>query len=345
MEKLYTSFYQTMLKNLFLVMTVSVLLYLILKGKIVHIKEEISIIKEIADNLKRKNFDVLKQLDTKELENSKDELKNLLFDILQMGISLKGLTENLEEKVRISIEKVTQSHKIMLHQSKLASMGEMVDAIAHQWKQPISVLKMKIDMLEYDMNDNHIDKEYIKIYQKSSLVQLEHMINTLDEFRSFLRPDKIIETFYIKEALDSVLHLLKDDILSHLIQIEVRCDEGIKIDAIKNEFKHILINLINNAKDAFVENNIKTRAIIINVEQIEDDICIEIIDNAGGIPKEVITNIFDANFTTKGSNGTGVGLYLSKLIVEKFNGKIQVKNIDKGACFMLRLPSSKRDDS
>lgn len=262
-----------------------------------------------------------------------------------MGISLKGLTENLEEKVRISIEKVTQSHKIMLHQSKLASMGEMVDAIAHQWKQPISVLKMKIDMLEYDMNDNHIDKEYIKIYQKSSLVQLEHMINTLDEFRSFLRPDKIIETFYIKEALDSVLHLLKDDILSHLIQIEVRCDEGIKIDAIKNEFKHILINLINNAKDAFVENNIKTRAIIINVEQIEDDIYIKIIDNAGGIPKEVITNIFDANFTTKGSNGTGVGLYLSKLIVEKFNGKIQVKNIDKGACFMLQLPSSKRDNS
>lgn len=345
MEKLYTSFYQTMLKNLFLVMAVCVLLYLILKGKIVHIKEEISIIKEIADNLKRKNFDVLKQLDTKELENSKDELKSLLFDILQMGISIKGLTENLEEKVRISVEKLTHSHKIMLHQSKLASMGEMVDAIAHQWKQPISVLKMKIDMLEYDMNDNHINKEYIKIYQKSSLVQLEHMINTLDEFRGFLRPDKIIETFYLKEALESVLHLLKDDILSHLIQIEVKCDESVAIDAIKNEFKHILINLINNAKDAFVENKIKTRAIVINVEQIEDNIYMEIIDNAGGIPKEIITNIFDANFTTKGSNGTGVGLYLSKLIIEKFNGNIQVKNIDKGACFMLRLPSSKRDNS
>ncbi len=340
MEKLYSSFYKNMLKNLFLIMAVSILLYVILKGKITHMKEEISIIKNIADNLKRKEFQVLGQVDTKELQNSSDELKSLLYDIIQMGNSIKSLTCNLEEKVRVSVEKVTQSHKIMLHQSKLASMGEMVDAIAHQWKQPISILKMKIDMLEYDIEDNQIDKEYIKVYKRTSQEQLNHMVNTLDEFRGFLRPDKEIETFDIKEAIDSVLHLLKDDIVSHTIHVEVSCQSGLLIDAIKNEFKHVLINLINNAKDAFVENQIKNRTITIDVKQHEDEITIQVLDNAGGIPQKVIENIFDANFTTKGKKGTGIGLYLSKLIIEKFAGKISVENILDGASFKLLLKPS-----
>jgi signal transduction histidine kinase len=342
MDKLYSSFYKNMLKNLFLIMAVSILLYVILKGKITHMKEEISIIKNIADNLKRKEFQVLDDVDTKKLQNSSDELKSLLYDIIQMGNSIKSLTYNLEEKVRVSVEKVIQSQKIMLYQSKLASMGEMIDAIAHQWKQPISILKMKIDMLKYDMEDNQIDKEYIKVYKRTSQEQLNHMVNTLDEFRGFLRPDKEVESLEIKKEIDSVLHLLKDDIISHCIEVEVICTDALKIDAIKNEFKHVLINLINNAKDAFVEKEIKNKRITIQVEQDEEEIIIQINDNAGGIPKGVIENIFDANFTTKGKEGTGIGLYLSKLIIEKFGGKISVKNILDGASFEMVFKSSTR---
>lgn len=245
---------------------------------------------------------------------------------------------NLEQKVEDEIVKRTTSEKMLLQQSKLAVMGEMMDSVAHQWKQPINNINMHVDMIQYDYEDGFVNKEYIQEFQETIFTQVEHMTNTLNEFRSFFRPDKKIVPFSIDKAIESVLVLMKDELLKNVIKVEVEIIDNFTVDAIENEFKHVFINLINNAKDALNENGVKNKWIKITtiVENGINKIYVQ--DNAGGIPDFIIDSIFDANVTSKAqSNGTGIGLYMSKLIVEKYDGIISVKNDSEinGALFTI----------
>lgn len=250
---------------------------------------------------------------------------------------------NLEKKVEEEIFKRTTSEKMLLQQSKLAVMGEMMDAVAHQWRQPINNINMNVDMLQYDFEDDLITKHYIEEFSQKISTQILHMNSTLNEFRSFFRPDKKIEPFRIKKATQSVLLLLKDELIKNTIKVTVQIDTNFRIEAIENEFKHVLINLINNSKDAFSEHDIKDKLITICTKSENDKNLITISDNAGGIPLNVIDNVFEANITTKSEGkGTGIGLYMSKQIVEKYSGTIDVKNIEnpKGSLFTIVFPKT-----
>lgn len=340
-EKLYTGFYYNMLKNLLLIIVVYFLLYIILRNKISGILGEVKKIKAVSDSLAAKKFDILDTFDSQNTSSSHDEIEVLSHHIIEMGRILKFQTKSLEEKVILAEEKAALSNKIMIHQSKLAAMGEMVDAIAHQWKQPINILSMRIELLELDFNGGVVNPEYITDYKNVSLKQIAHMVNTLNEFRGFLRPDKKSSLFSLIKPLESVQILLKDELMKYKIEIEINCADNLTVFAIENEFKHVIINLINNSKDEFCQKNIQGRRIVIEAEQKDNRTVIQIIDNAGGIPDSIIDKIFDTNFTTKESKeGSGMGLYISKLIMEKNGGIIKVENSNKGACFTLSLPNS-----
>jgi signal transduction histidine kinase len=233
-------------------------------------------------------------------------------------------------------DKLKAQYKMLEQQSKMASMGEMLDAVAHQWKQPLNALTMYLELLKSDFDDGVVDKGYIKEMQEGMDAQINHMVNTLSEFRNFFRPNNSSVKFNLLKTLNSVMFLTKDEFLKNQIEIKIDVDEDIIIKGNENEFKHLILNIINNAKDAFNENTLSKRIIEIKANEMAEFLSIDICDNAGGIPKSVINHIFESNFTTKKEGkGTGIGLYMSMQIVKKMGGELSVTNKDSGACFHI----------
>ena len=269
---------------------------------------------------------------TAELKQSKNELENAHWKLDQYK-------ERLEKRVQEEMENVTKKDNLLKEQSRLAAMGEMVDAIAHQWKQPLNAISMAADLIKSDPNDDFSFKAS-EVNELSEVIhhQIEHMTTTLSEFRSFFRPTKESSNFSLAACIESVKVLLKDELTKNQIEIQQRPQDDVIINGYENEFKHLILNLINNAKDAFIENNIKKRIIAIGFNETDDHILLQVVDNAGGIPNDIIDDIFNPNITTKGDKeGTGIGLYMSSQIAQKHHGKLSVQNTKDGARFTLAL--------
>jgi len=245
--------------------------------------------------------------------------------------------EDAQKREKGEMKKRLINEKLLLQQSKMAAMGEMMDAVAHQWKQPLNALSMYSDIVKSDFRDGEVDQAYMDEFSQNIQIQIEHMVSTLDEFRSFFRPSKTEEDFTISDIVKSVLFLTKDEFMKNRITIEVESHKNIEVFGSKNEFKHLILNIINNAKDAFNDNNIKERRFItIRLLEEKGRDKIEIEDNAGGIPQSILADIFKANVTTKAEGkGTGIGLYMSMQIADKFNAKLLVDNRNNGACFSI----------
>ncbi|WP_152183318.1 sensor histidine kinase [Sulfurimonas indica] len=233
---------------------------------------------------------------------------------------------------------LSKKDMMLRQQSKMAAMGEMMDAVAHQWKQPLNSLSMMNDMLLNDFKNGLVDEAYIKEVTEMTHMQITHMINTLNEFRTFFRPSKDAQDFSVTECLESVQVLMKDELLKNTITVNVETQEDIVLRGQVNEFKHLFLNLISNTIDAFNEKAIQNRFISIRTYKNENAGIIEFEDNAGGIPSAVISSIFKPNVTTKADGkGTGIGLYMSSQIVQKHSGSITVKNVNEGAMFTISL--------
>lgn len=245
------------------------------------------------------------------------------------------MNKSLQTKVKKEIDKNKEKDLVLQKQSLYASLGEMMDAIAHQWKQPLGVIRLKSQELYLVSNTRELTKEEIKNTSLDIDKQIIHLINTLDEFRGFFRPSKGEQIYNIKKVIESTIELLHDDIIFHNLNINLLC-KPTNILINQNEFKHVFINLINNSKDAFIHKNINNRNIEIRVEVQKSEIIIYFSDNAGGISTNIIDSIFKVNVTNK-KEGTGIGLYLSKLIIEKHQGLISVSNTLKGAEFKIIL--------
>lgn len=238
---------------------------------------------------------------------------------------LADINRNLELKVEEKVNELREKDNIMIKQSRYAMMGEMIDAVAHQWRQPLNVINL-VTMLLEDSCEEDINEEFCKDTSEKIFSQIEHLSQTLDEFRGFFRPNKVKTKFYIRDVMHSVLLLTKDEFLKENIKIKI-IGENLNINGFANELKHVILNIINNSKDAFVERDVKKREI--EIESVEDDknIILLIRDNAGGIDDDVLLHIFELNFTTKEDKGTGVGLYLSRSIIDNMGGSLDAKNI------------------
>ncbi|RXJ65267.1 histidine kinase [Halarcobacter ebronensis] len=284
---------------------------------------------ELLDDYKRKS----ERLDKIIKQSDKMQLR-----LIEANEELDEYKNNLEIKVKEEIRKREEKEKIILEQSKFAAMGEMIDAIAHQWIQPLNILSLKLNSLSFAYENGKVDSDYIKNFETSNREIIEEMNNTLIEFRTFFRPNKPSSEFAIDKMIKKVLLFVKDEFIKHKIEINFDIIDSFKLLGIENEFKHIILNLINNSKDAFCSNNIPKRVITIKVYKEEHYNVVEVSDNAGGVPDKIINDIFKANVTTKRENGTGIGLYLSTQIAQKNNALLDVKNIQDGACFTLRIP-------
>ena len=236
---------------------------------------------------------------------------------------------SLELKINEQLEDLRQKDKILLQQSKMAAIGEMIDAIAHQWKQPLSVIKLQSELLQLDLAMNNINQKNIQIATDTTIEQIHHLTDTIDEFRDFFRPTINEKSINLKSLLNSIIILLKDELVKHSIKIQFLCEDGIYIKATKNDIKHLIINLINNAKDEMVKSNIDLSSRDIKIQCIKnnDNITITVKDNGNGVSQNIIKDIFEPHITTKEDiGGTGIGLYISSMIVEKYKGTIEVSN-------------------
>lgn len=252
---------------------------------------------------------------------------------------LQKLNDTLNDKVQNGIKKLREQDRILAQQTKMAMMGEMLDVIAHQWKQPLSVIKLSADEMHYYSKEEKVDYEYLDKVSLRVQSQVDHLVETIDEFRDFFRPKDTLKSENIKQILDSSIRILKDELLKNTIEIKFSGDMNLCAKLIPNEFKHIIINLINNAKDQFIANKTINRSIHFELESKKQYAIIKVSDNGGGIPTEYLNKIFEANFTTKKQEfGTGIGLYMTRNILEKIGSSIDAVNTKYGAQFRIRIP-------
>ncbi|MEY4503834.1 MAG: hypothetical protein RL154_126 [Pseudomonadota bacterium] len=244
------------------------------------------------------------------------------------------------------LTKLEKEKLIMLQQARLASVGEMIGNIAHQWRQPLNTLAIRIQEILFAFKSNEITEEYLHEFKNTSMELIEYMSKTIDDFRNFFKPDKEKMEFDIKDAIKSTLSILQDAMKSSCIKINLNIsDDKLIILGYKNEFTQVLVNILNNAKDAIQQNNNDNNRFI-NIKAYNENSKVNILisDNAGGIPTNIIDKIFDPYFTTKhASQGTGLGLYMSKMIIEEnMDGKLSVENIDGGACFLIEINANNK---
>ena len=259
---------------------------------------------------------------------------NYIFPVFLRGYKLK------DENIRISsVLDITYLKQLEL-QNKHAAMGEMIGNIAHQWRQPLNALGLAIQKIRlYHDEDMLTDEILDKSVEKSNML-IQKMSTTIDNFRNFFKIDKLKKEFNIKVAMESTFGLIESTLKKHDIKLDKSdMQQNIEYLGYKNEFEQVLLNIMSNAKDALVQNNIQNPKIKIKTTTTKNDIVIEIFDNAGGVPNDIINKIFEPYFTTKEQGkGIGIGLYMSKTIIEsKMDGKLSVKNNNDGACFTIQL--------
>ena len=248
------------------------------------------------------------------------------------------LRDETIERLRAT-EALREKEQMLIQQSRLAAMGEMIGNIAHQWRQPLNTLGLTIQQLSlyYDLGD--FTKEFLNNSVNKSMEVIQHMSQTIDDFRNYFRPDKEKIEFKVQEAINSTLSLIEDSFKNQHIGIELVAKGNPVINGYSNEFAQVALNILNNARDVLTEREIKNPRVTITIGNEGERVVVTIADNAGGIPEEIIGKIFDPYFTTKGpQTGTGVGLFMSKTIIEKnMNGILTVRNTGNGAEFRIEV--------
>ncbi len=272
---------------------------------------------------------------------------------------LKHLNENLEQQVEKQVQNLRLKDQVLFQQAKMASMGEMIANISHQWRQPLSAisatslgLKTKFALDMFELNDEKGQKECIKqVDEKLNDIEtyVNTLSNTINDFRDFFKPQKDLDVFEIASVVKSSLKLLSYSLINGDITI-IKNINNIKMTGFESELSQAVINILNNAKDVLNEQNVAKKLIFISTKQVEDEAFIIIRDSGGGIKSENKEEIFKPYFTTKSeNNGTGIGLWMSREIVENhMNGKIEVKNLTfnyeneefKGVEFTIKIPIS-----
>lgn len=267
----------------------------------------------------------------------RDVVKKYKKQVQNRENALESLNQNLSLKVQQGIEQAKQKDKKILEQAKLARIGSMISMIAHQWRQPLSQLSGILMELETTTRFKKVDNNYILNAIDKSDKMIEFMSNTIDDFRNFYKPDKKKEDFYVSNACKKAINIIDATLENLGINLILDIKDDKKIFGYPTEFSQVILNIISNAKDILIERNIKNPKIEINIESKGVLSIITIKDNAGGIEEKNLEQIFDPYYSTKDSSkGTGLGLYISKLIIERnMGGDLSVSNNSEGAVFKI----------
>jgi hypothetical protein len=268
------------------------------------------------------------------------ELTRALANIAQISSrELQELNQKLEMRVKEEVRKNRDKDSILIHNSKLAQMGEMMTMIAHQWRQPLSAisststgLHIKIELGKYE------DEFFLNSLEKIE-DYVNHLSDTIDDFTNFFKPSKRKKFTTSKKLIEKALFILSSSFTKNSIEVETNFDSNEDFEVYANEVIQVLINLLKNSENVLRSREIKKPTITIKTYKKENKNYIEVNDNAGGIKEDIIDDIFSAYFSTNETQqSTGLGLYMSKFIIEdSCNGKIYVENSDDGAKFTVVL--------
>ena len=250
---------------------------------------------------------------------------------------LFDLNKMLEERVKKEVTKNREKDRLMFFQSRLAQMGEMISLIVHQWKQPLNNLSLMNQLIYLNHQKGKLKKENMESFFEDSKNQIQEMLRTTDNFKDFFKPDKEKREFCINDTIDHIIGLVQPVLGYSQISIITNMPFEVIMTGYPNEFGQAILNIINNAKDALLQQDSKNRRIIISLYEFNGFIRLSIKDNGDGITPDVMERIFEPYFSTKDNKeGTGLGLYMAKMIIEEYmEGKIGVRNDEEGAVFEI----------
>ena len=278
----------------------------------------------------------------------KDEYKSKGYDIGGIEYITKPIDNDLlTSKLKIYIdiydtlkkskENLNKTQELLIHNSKMASLGEMIGLISHQLKQPLNILSLCCDDVNLSYKFNELNDGYMEEFSKNTKNQINYMSNTINGFLDFYNPNKIKDDFFINDAILKAKEILKSKIDKKAISFNLDIDENLKAFGVLTELSQVLVNIISNSIDAFEERNIKNPEIFIKLFNKEDKNILIIEDNAGGVENNNLEKLLDPYYTNK-ENGTGIGLYMVKLIIKNsFNGDLKIANSDNGLKFIIFL--------
>ncbi|WP_421715756.1 ATP-binding protein [Arcobacter arenosus] len=255
---------------------------------------------------------------------------------------INGYIINKTEKV-LAQKKLENQQLLIMHQQKLAQQGEMLSMIAHQWRQPLTALSATTNAL---ILKNMVGKEINsdELYNELKLISTytNHLSSTIDDFRNFFKAEKEKTTVSFEELADKSLNIIKLSLETNNIKIFKNYNCKQKVSTYENEVRQVILNIFKNAEDVLIERKIEDKKIFIETKEEDNYIVLSINDNAGGIKEELLSKIFEAYFSTKkNKDGTGLGLYMSRTIINKHcNGKLEASNNKYGAVFSIKIPKS-----
>ncbi len=259
-------------------------------------------------------------------------------EVARKTADLKALNEQLEARVREEVDRRIEHEQMLLRQSRMACMGEMIDAIAHQWRQPLMHANAVLVNLQHDVEAAAPPRRLnARISEVFALT--EHMSRTIDDFRKLLEDDKEKTRFDVEGVVDEVLELLRGQLKN--IAVDARLQKGIVLESYRGELAQVLVTLLVNASEVLAARGIAKPTIVISLWREDARVKLAVEDNAGGVETEYMQQIFEPYFTTKRrSGGTGIGLYIARIIAERnMGGRLDVHNVNDGARFVLTLPA------
>jgi len=272
------------------------------------------------------------------------KLKN---ELLDKKYKIKHLEVSFKERVNEVIKNLQKKEQLLQYKSKHAQINDVISVIAHQWRQPLSMIsatifsiRVKVKRKKFDLSTKDGQTEHIK-YLEKNLDNIEDHIkflsNTINDFRNFYEPEKLKEMTNVNESIVKALKIIEIPISDNSIEIETELTSKKEVNIFKNELTQVILNILNNAEETFIREHISGAKISIYTYDRDTDVVIEISDNGGGIDSDIIQNVFDPYFTTKeDKNGAGLGLFMSKVIIENHHsGTIKVQNRDQGALFTI----------
>lgn len=247
----------------------------------------------------------------------------------------------LKDRIDVGLKKNWEQNKLLIQQSKMGSMGEMIGHIGHQWRQPLNALGLMFQKLDRVYHKQLLTDELMEQSMQKSMRIIKQMSKTIDDFRNFFKNDKKMQLCPLIDVVHQAQDIIEPALTSNHINLKINENCAQLVPCLKNELSQVILNIIANAMDALVGNNVEYGEITITTEEHQNEAYMIIDDNAGGIPEEIIEKIFEPYFTTKSdSNDTGIGLYMSKAIIEEhMSGKLEIYNTLSGASFKITLPT------
>jgi len=263
-------------------------------------------------------------------------------NILYMVETIQDIFENnLHGVLQTFTSRLIEKEAMLLHQSKHATMGKMLEYITHQWKEPLSLATFSISKIEYKYNTKTLNEKIFTKEVEHIKTSLKHMNQTIVDFKNFFDSKREKSNFNVGESICNIYSLIDPLFKTNNITLVKKCTNDTVVNTYKNDFDQAILNILSNAKDVLIERKIKDPKVYINIINLDKKVQIKICDNAGGIDQSLLTKIFSPYFTTK-DNGSGIGLFMSKTIINKcLEGEIKVSNITSnigyGACFEIIL--------